>query len=95
MLKLMCEFFFCRNIFFFHFFLYSKFVLNENEVCVFVYMFFFDGVWMCSLVIYSSSSSLGTGTGITPTPLALPDDDDRSGPDNFKNDVTILPDPAD
>lgn len=46
----------------------------------------------------SSSSSAGNGTGTpTPTPIlfALPDDDDKIGPDNFKNDVTIFPDPAD
>lgn len=47
--------------------------------------------------VYSSSSSpTGTGTPTpTPMPLALPDDDDNSGPDNFKNDVTMFPDPPD
>lgn len=40
--------------------------------------------------VYSSLSSIGIGW----PPLALDDDDERIGPDNFKNDEIIFPEPA-
>lgn len=44
---------------------------------------------MCTCV-YSSLSSIGLGT----PPLAPADDDDRIGPESFKNDEMIFPEPA-
>lgn len=102
----MCEIFHMSFLcqFVFLLFFYSKFVLNENEVCLFGWcvracVCGYNLLFLCTPhnihthPFYSSSSSLGNGTGAPP--LALPDDDDKIGPDNFKSDVRIVPEPPD